>query len=220
MILYETKKYKNHEVNNIESGSKSLYIGVNLDEEVKEFLLQTIAELRNEAQEGRYISKKNLYLKLVNIGDTDRVDDVLDIMKAAVEDSFSGTMGGIDIILSDLSALKQSFGGKIDVSCVREYPYKDSVSRQMIRPNFEILLENLEKGLASAGFDTSEMDFYPHVTIAYDVCTAPESFRNMGIAKLKKFYVDKISLFRLNIVRDREIRTEIGGVHHIFTLAT
>jgi len=62
-----------------------LFIAINFNDEIKDALCDASAELMAAAKRGRTPRRENLHLTLVFIGETTRVDDILDVMEEAAD---------------------------------------------------------------------------------------------------------------------------------------
>jgi 2'-5' RNA ligase len=192
-----------------------LFIAINLSEQIKDSLCETIAELRGAAKRGRYTWRENLHLTLVFIGETNRADDVLDIMEEVAEERFTEPM---ELTLTAPGV----FGGRGgDLHWV-------GVENT---PELKALAKSLASGLQEGGFSIEKHRFTPHITIARevmiarDVETAPSAITTDASAESGRLAapriktgagsmtVDHISLMRSDRKDGLLVYTEIGAVY-------
>lgn len=214
-----------------------LFIAINFSEDVKDALCETIAELRDAALRGRWTARENLHLTLVFIGESDRVDDILDVMEEAVagaaEDGPSGvaeqpltiTLAGAGVFggrRRDGSGGsggrgghggrggrgRRSRGGGLHWVGVENTPALKSLARR------------LADGLRAEGFDIERRRFTPHITIGREVVLTPE-MPDADAAPVAahairvhpaRMAAGRISLMRSERVDGRMVYTEIAAV--------
>ena len=168
-----------------------LFIAICLTDNIKEALSETAAELRGVARRGRYTRSENLHLTLVFIGESDRIDEILDVMEDAVDEAFAKP---IKIALSGAGAFRGRGGDThwVGVENTTE---------------LNTLAKALTDGLRTAGFDIEKRRFLPHVTIAREVVISQGAAIMVRPAAMM---ADRISLLRSDRVAGRQVYTEIA----------
>ena len=172
-----------------------LFIAICLTDVIKDSLCETIAELRGAARRGRYTHRENLHLTLVFIGETDRIDDILDVMDEAAEESFTEP---IELTLTCPGAFRGR-GGDLHWVGVENTPALKRIAK------------DLAAGLSGAGFTIEKRRFTPHITIAREVSIAPGEDVPVKIHPAS-MAADRISLMRSDRVNGRLVYTEIASV--------
>lgn len=165
-----------------------LFIAVNFGQEMKESLIDAIGRLRAVSSRGNFTRAANLHLTLAFIGETDRVDDVSEVMRAVA--SVTPTF---EIALGEPGHFRRE-GGDIRWVGIGEGASKLSE-----------LSTRLTSGLIAAGFDVDRR-FTPHITLGRQV-SAPRR-ADMALIPAKS-RVDKISLMRSDRVNGVLKYTEI-----------
>jgi 2'-5' RNA ligase len=174
-----------------------LFIAICLTEDVKDSLCETISELRDAARRGRYTLRENLHLTLVFIGETDRVDDILDVMDAAAGDVFPEP---IPLTLSDVGVFRGR-GGDLHWVGVEG------------TPELKRLAKALADGLRDEGFDIEKRRFTPHITIGREVVIGPGAEANAVVrVHPATMHADCISLMRSERIVGRMVYSEIASV--------
>ena len=173
-----------------------LFVAVNFNDEVKDALCETISELRAASRRGRYTHRDNLHLTLVFIGESERVDDILDVMEDVAEEVFTEPL---EIELSGAGAFKGR-GGDLHWVGVKG------------TPELNVLAKKLSEGLRAEGFDIDRRKFTPHVTIGREIVLTPGAEINVYPAKMR---VDHISLMRSDRYEGRLVYTEIASVYSV-----
>jgi len=170
-----------------------LFIAIEFTDEVKDALCETIAELRDASRRGRYTSRENLHLTLVFIGESEDVDDILDVMEDVAGEAFTAPL---KITLSGAGV----FGGRGgDLHWV-------GVNNT---PGLGALAKRLSGGLREAGFDIEKRRFTPHITIGREIVLFPGAVINVHPAEMEAGH---ISLMRSDRVGGRLVYTEIAAV--------
>ena len=176
-----------------------LFIAITLTDDVKDSLCETISELRAVARRGRYTLRENLHLTLVFIGETNQVDDILDVMEEICEEVL---FKPIKISLSDAGVFKGR-GGDLHWIGVEN------------RPELSKLADSLSDGLRSAGFEIEKRRFTPHITIGREITAfsgaGEDNFIRVSPASM---LADHISLMRSERVGGKLVYTEIASVHY------
>jgi len=170
-----------------------LFIAINFNNEVKDALCETASELRAAARRGRVTHRDNLHLTLVFIGDTDRVDEILDVMEEAAEDAFTAPLR---IALSD-AGIFRGRGGDLHWIGVENTPELKRLARA------------LADGLREAGFEIEKRRFTPHITIGREIVLSSAAEIRVHPAAMT---AERISLMRSDRTDGRLVYTEIASV--------
>ena len=170
-----------------------LFIAINFTDEVKDALCETIAELRGASRRGRYTHRENLHLTLVFIGESERVDDILDVIEDVAEEAFTEPLG---IALSGAGVFSGR-GGDLHWVGVENTPVLSSLAKK------------LAGGLRDAGFDIEKRRFTPHITIGREVVISPGADIRVHRASMT---ADHISLMRSDRYNGKMVYTEIAAV--------
>ena len=173
-----------------------LFIAINLTENMKEALSETVAELRAAARRGRYTRPENLHLTLVFIGESNRIDDILDVMEEAAERAFTEP---VKLALTDAGAFRGR-GGDLHWIGIEN------------TPELKSLVKALEAGLRAAGFEIEKRRFLPHITIAREVVVSGIPGDIAITIRPASMMAGHISLMRSERVDGRQVYTEIASV--------
>jgi len=171
-----------------------LFIAINLSDEVKDALCDTASELREASRRGRFAYRENLHLTLAFIGETERVDDILDVMDEAAASSFDKP---VRIVLSDAGIFKGK-GGDLHWVGVENTPELKRLARE------------LSEGLREAGFQIEKRRFTPHITIGREVMLSSPADIRVYKASMT---ADHISLMRSDRIGGKIDYTEIAAVY-------
>jgi 2'-5' RNA ligase len=172
-----------------------LFIAINLNDEMKDSLAETISDLRCAARRGRYTPRENLHLTLVFIGETDRAGDILDVMEEVGEESFGEL---ITLTLSGAGVFRGR-GGDLHWVGVEN------------TPELKRLVKALEAGLRDIGFNIEKRRFTPHITIGREITIDQEAGPVIKV-RIAMMQADRISLMRSDRVEGRLVYTEIASV--------
>ena len=170
-----------------------LFIAINFSDEVKDALCETIAELRDASRRGRYTLRENLHLTLVFIGESGRVDDIIDVMEDAAEEAFPEP---IEIALSSAGVFPGR-GGDLHWVGVENTPALRGLAKA------------LSDGLRAEGFHIEKRRFTPHITIGREIILGAEADIKVHPAGMA---ADHISLMRSDRVGGKLVYTEIATV--------
>jgi len=171
-----------------------LFIAINFNDEVKDALCETAAELKAASRRGRVTRRENLHLTLVFIGETARVDDILDVMEEAAEAAFTEP---VKISLSEAGIFKGR-GGDLHWVGVEN------------TPELKRLAKELAEGLRAEGFEIEKRRFTPHITIGREMVLSPSADIRIHKASMT---ADNISLMRSEHVNGRIVYTELAAVY-------
>ncbi|HEX3031541.1 MAG TPA: RNA 2',3'-cyclic phosphodiesterase [Bacillota bacterium] len=130
-----------------------VFIAIEFEDKVKEFLVHLQSELRNYCDRGNFSHRENLHLTLRFIGEIEELG--LPALKTAIteaaERSAEFTLG--------LKGLGQFPKGGRSVAWVGVQP----------APELQKLYQEMEKALDKQGFGRENRGFNPHITLAREV---------------------------------------------------
>jgi len=173
-----------------------LFISVNIEEKLRETLLEKIEALRENSRKGRFPLQENLHITLVFIGETDDVDAVKQAMDGISSQQFGMKFGQV-------GKFKRREG---DI-------YFIGLKRNRI---LHSVYEQLSKALAEKGFRMEERGFTPHLTLGRNVVLKDDfdiGGYSAGIADMDlKMKVEKISLMKSERIEGKLTYTEIYHV--------
>ncbi len=163
-----------------------VFIAINFTESIIRRLTAAQEELRFYDKYANYSKRENLHLTLAFIGETDRYEDIADIMEKCACPSFELTVSGTG-----------RFGDSI---------YWAGIERN---PSLTALAENLQNNLRQNGFPIEKRRFAPHVTLARETRGLADVKVNIPPTKMK---VDRISLMKSERIKGRPVYTKIKSV--------
>jgi len=170
-----------------------LFIAINLNEEVKDFLTAAIQELKTKAVKGNFTRRENLHLTLVFLGElgSDKLGAIKSAMNHMKEEPFRLSFSGF-------GKFKRN-GGDIHWAGVDRSETLFSVQKQ--------LTEELEK----AGFRLEDRAYSPHLTLGREVRLADPSKDIYGAlaAERRGMSVSRISLMVSERVNGKLTYSEI-----------
>ena len=170
-----------------------LFIAVNFNDEMKDALSETIAELRTASLRGRYTHRDNLHLTLVFIGESGRLDEIIDVIEDSAEDAFNKPL---EIELASPGVFRGR-GGDLHWVGIKA------------APELSVLAKKLADKLRDEGFNIERRRFTPHVTIGREIFLSPGAEINIHPAKMT---ADHISLMRSDRTDGRLVYTEIASI--------
>ena len=170
-----------------------LFIAINFNDEVKDALCETAAELKNAALRGRVTRRENLHLTLVFIGETNRADDIISVMEAAAEEAFTEP---VRITLTEAGVFKGR-GGDLHWVGVKNTPELKELAR------------TLSEELTAEGFQIEKRRFTPHITIGREIVISSAADIRVHAAAMT---ADHISLMRSERSNGKLVYTEIAKV--------
>lgn len=173
-----------------------LFIAILFDNRIKNILYETVESLKNQSMKGTFTAKENLHLTLNFIGETERVTQVQEAMRAAVDKiggkSFRLHIGGF-------GKFKRKEGDIYWIGVKRE-------------ENLWKLQKSLVKELKEAGFyDIDDMEYTPHLTLGRRV-RVKEAFHPLEFEKnipSMEMEVNGISLMKSERIHGKLVYTEI-----------
>jgi len=166
-----------------------LFIAINFNDEIKDALCETAAELKAAARRGRVVRRENLHLTLAFIGESNRVDDILDVM----EESFTEP---VRISLNGAGAFKGRNGDLHWVGVENT-------------PELRNLAGRISGGLREAGFEIEKKRFVPHITIGREIVLSDTADIRIQMASME---ADEIFLMRSDRIDGRLVYSEVGSV--------
>ena len=171
-----------------------LFIAINFNDEVKDALCETAAELKAASRRGRVTRRENLHLTLVFIGETDRVDDILSVMEEAAEEALAEPT---EINLAGAGIFKGRGGDLHWVGVENTFELKR-------------LAKELAEGLRAEGFEIEKRRFTPHITIGREIVLSSPADIRVHPASMT---ADHISLMKSERVDGRLVYTELAAVY-------
>jgi 2'-5' RNA ligase len=170
-----------------------LFIAINLNDEIKDYLTAAIRELDKNADRGNFTRRENLHLTLVFLGEVgaDRLGAVKSAMNRAKGQPFR-------LAFSGFGRFKRR-GGDIHWAGVEKN-----------RALFD-LQEQLAAELEKAGFPLEDREYSPHLTLGREVRLSGSSEDIYGSlqAVKKEMTVSRISLMKSERIGGRLVYTEI-----------
>lgn len=171
-----------------------LFIAVNFNDEIKDALFETALELKAAARSGRVTRRENLHLTLVFIGETNRIDDILDVMEEATEEVFTAP---VRIALSEAGVFRGR-GGDLHWIGVEN------------TPELKALEKALAGGLRAEGFQIEKRRFTPHITIGREIVLSSAADLRIRAASMEAKH---ISLMRSERIDGKLVYTELETVY-------
>jgi len=173
-----------------------LFISMNIENKLRETLLEKIEVLRVNSRKGRFPLQENLHITLVFIGETEDVEGVKQAMDGVSAQIFLMEFG-------HLGKFKRREG---DI-------YFIGLKRNRI---LHSVYAQLSKALAEKGFKMEERGFTPHLTLGrnvllkegFDIQEYSKGIEDIGL----KMKVEKISLMKSERIEGRLTYTEIYSV--------
>lgn len=126
-----------------------LFISINFSDEIKDELMNAVAQLRKVSSGGKFSYRDNLHLTLAFIGETDRRRDVGKILDGVECRPFDITLGSPGVFRRD--------GGDIRWVGIRNNPALSSLAGE------------IASKLTESGFDIDSREFRPHITLGRQV---------------------------------------------------
>ncbi len=181
-----------------------LFLAILLDEDMKKTMLGCMDQLREQTTYAKFTSKENLHLTLAFLGETDRVDDIME----AVEEAIPTQPSLPDMTLTTAGAGHFGsiwFAGLNSTDAVLP---KDRAKGSKRPPSaLCCLADAIRQALSDRGFYFDDKPFRPHVTLAREVQSRRAPFIRVPKCEMK---VQAISLMRSDRVDGRLTYTEIA----------
>ncbi len=175
-----------------------LFIAINFNEEIKDYLTSAIQELKKAASGGKFTHRENLHLTLVFLGelDPDKVGEIKSAMNRAGGRPFRLTLSGF-------GRFKRR-GGDIHWAGVEKNQELAAIQKQLA---FE---------LETAGLVLEDREYSPHMTLGREVRLTDQSAPSADIygrlaAENKEMTVKRISLMKSERINGKLTYTEIYG---------
>lgn len=162
-----------------------LFVAINFTDEVKKELVKIRDEIKKNAVSGNFTDDNNLHLTLVFIGEVPSAD-----MAVKAVDGID--MKRFDITIEGVGKFKRS-GGDIYYAGVRK------------KNKLALLQEYVKNKLMEQGFEISQREFSPHVTLGRQVVCKKTDF----LQPMVSVAVDKISLMLSQRIEGKLVYTEI-----------
>lgn len=172
-----------------------LFIAINLNARIKDYLMSAIQELKREAVKGNFTARENLHLTLVFLGElsSDQADIVKSVMSRIKGEPFI-------LSLSDFGKFQRN-GGNIHWAGVNKSEALISIQKE------------LASELKKEGFSLEVREFSPHLTLGREVrLSDPDRSPYHGLPDFKpEMTVSRISLMQSERYNGKLIYTEIFG---------
>lgn len=169
-----------------------LFFAILLEEAVKDSLFDGICTMRGQCVRGNFTKKENLHLTLEFIGETDRVNQLKELLKTLEFPAFSLTTSAI-------GKFRRS-GGDLYWLGLKHSEELQAVHSQ------------LNQILRQAGFPLQQRSYTPHLTLGREVIIG-ERFDQQALEALmsgRTSRVTEVSLMRSSRVDGRLVYTQIA----------
>lgn len=172
-----------------------LFIAVNLNNTMKDYLSEAIQKLKVKASEGNFTRIENLHLTLVFLGEVG--EERLDAVKSAIN---YVNAEPFRLSLEGFGRFKRR-GGDIHWAGIAANDTLLSIQKQ------------LSMELKKAGFTLEEREFRPHLTLGREVRITGETADIYGALADRKceMTVEKMSLMKSERINGRLVYSEIYG---------
>ncbi|MEL7655418.1 MAG: RNA 2',3'-cyclic phosphodiesterase [Bacillota bacterium] len=172
-----------------------LFIAINLNDEIKDYLMNAILELKNCSSAGNFTHRENLHLTLVFLGElsSDKVGEIKSAMNRVKGEPFPLSIQGF-------GKFKRN-GGDIHWAGIEKSESLLTVQRQ--------LTLELEK----AGFSLEKREYSPHLTLGREVRLknpSDEIYDSLTKGK-REMQVARISLMKSERVNGKLVYSEVYG---------
>lgn len=172
-----------------------LFIAINLNDEIKDYLEAAIRELSRKAAVGNFTRRENLHLTLVFLGEvgTDRLGAVKSAMNRVKGEPFRLSFSGFGKF--------NRRGGDIHWAGVDKSEALFTIQKQ--------LAAELEK----AGFSLEDREYSPHLTLGREVrlTEPPETVYGSLLSVKPEMAVSRISLMKSERINGKLVYIEIYG---------
>lgn len=172
-----------------------LFIAINLNNEIKDYLLSAIGRLKKASVSGNFTHRENLHLTLVFLGELEpgRVPAIRTAMDRACDGPFRLSFAGFGRF--------RRRGGDIHWAGVEK-------NRDLIA-----LQKSLCAELEAAGFSLEEREYSPHLTLGREIRLsepAADIYGELASAD-KEMHVSRISLMKSERIAGKLTYTEVHG---------
>lgn len=176
-----------------------LFTAILFSEEITASLYDAVERLRSSAISGTFTTKENLHQTVNFIGETNRLEEVKQAMKLAVDKAKAGTFG---LSIHGLGKFKRNEGDIYWIGVEKEIT--------LWRLQKEMVRELKEAGF----FDVDNKDYKPHLTLGRRV-NVPKEFNEKEFEATiipMQMEVGKISLMKSERIQGKLVYTEIYHV--------
>jgi len=166
-----------------------LFIAINFDDKVKDYLFSIIKILSANSKKGSFTLKENLHLTVIFIGETERANDIMQAMDRLSTKQFSLKFGDLGYFRRD--------GGNI-------YWIGVEKSSQLSE-----IYNNLFYELSASGFGIEKREYRPHLTLGRQVILSKDFNKDCISYNEMKVPVTNISLMKSERINGKLTYTEI-----------
>ncbi len=173
-----------------------LFIAILFPEEITQYIQGVQEELRAQSKQGNFIEMSNMHLTVIFLGEMEatRLNHVKEAMRKITVPSFS-------VLIQDIQSFKTQEG--------RLYYLSVKKNDQL-----ETIVEELNDALSKFGFDISDREYKPHITLAREVLLLDDSISlKSELVQPKRMDVEKISLMRSDRIDGKVVYKEIASKH-------
>jgi 2''-5'' RNA ligase len=172
-----------------------IFIAINLNDEIRNYLIEMIQALKTGAISGNFTHRENLHLTLAFLGELGA--DKVGLVKQAINRIDKGPFL---LSFSGFGRFRRS-GGDIHWAGVNK-------SRELLDIQSQLVSE-----LRKAGFVLENREFSPHLTLGREVklSAAPEDFYGSLKKETREMEVSRISLMKSERIGGKLVYTEIYG---------
>ena len=170
-----------------------LFIAIDFPDEIKQELFEVSSELIRQADAGRIVPLENFHITLVFIGESERLQEIKDVMTSVCRSELSDSLR---IILNGIGSFKSHKGYNWWVG---------------IEENVELtrLANRLADELRLIGLSIEKRSFKPHITIARGVFTSRAI--DLKLPELQHL-ASTISLMRSDHKNGRQVYRELFSI--------
>lgn len=172
-----------------------LFIAINLNERIKDYLMTAIHELKKAAVKGNFTHRDNLHLTLIFLGELgpDRAEAVKTVLNRIKGEPFL-------LSLSDFGKFKRN-GGDIHWAGVDKSDTLITIQKE------------LASDLKKEGFSLEDRAFSPHLTLGREVrLTDPAGSPYDALpASKQEMVVSRISLMKSERINGKLVYSELYG---------
>lgn len=173
-----------------------LFIAINLNDEIKDYLMNAILELKKKSSGGNFTHRENLHLTLAFLGEleSEKVGSVKSVMNRINGEPFTLSMDGF-------GKFKRN-GGDIHWAGIEKSEELLSLQRQL----------TLE--LMKTGFSLEKREYSPHLTLGREVRLIDPSediFGSLSKGK-QEMTVSRISLMKSERLNGKLVYSEVYGI--------
>ena len=150
-----------------------LFIAINFPEEIKDYLINAINNLKEQSLGGNFSRRENLHLTLCFIGETSKINVIKKIMEKIESESF-------ELSFNSSGRFKRKEGDIFWVGVEQN-------------PRLIALWHYLTNELITAGFDIEDREYKPHITMGRKVLT--QKYPSIDVPDVK-FKVSQVDLMK------------------------